>query len=74
MFMGNGTWAPCAGSYVDPTMNVTCTLASFAQGSGVVGPYVSGSQFDPVTVKLNFTDARSGISHTDVGNVQGKIE
>jgi len=45
----------------------------FMQASGFSGPYATGADFDPVQIRINYTDASSGIAHSDSGQIIGKI-
>ncbi len=63
---GAGT---CTPTTVASNGNTTCTSAGFLPAG------TSGNNFDQTTVSLTYTDARSGIAHTDAGGfVRGKYE
>ncbi len=61
------TTAGCAPTSVSANSNTTCTLSGFPTGA-------AGNSFSRVTVSLNYTDSRSGLTHTDSGFVAGKYE
>lgn len=63
---GAGTCTPTS---IAANSNTTCTAAGFLPAG------TSGNNFDQTTVSLTYTDARSGIAHTDSGGfVRGKYE
>ncbi|HLD75734.1 MAG TPA: hypothetical protein VI874_01835 [Candidatus Norongarragalinales archaeon] len=64
-----GTGA-CTPTTVAANANTTCTSAAAFIPAGT-----SGNNFDQTAVSLTYTDARSGIAHTDGGGfVRGKYE
>ncbi|MBI5176538.1 hypothetical protein HY995_00455 [Candidatus Micrarchaeota archaeon] len=71
---GLGSWYACNPASVDANGNTTCTISGFMNGANVAPPYLPGNVYDPVTVALNYSDPRSGISHNDAGTIQGKFE
>lgn len=69
---GAGPWS-CApvtvpASAVPAYANVTCVAANFLPAS------TRGVSFDQTEVIVTFTDARTGVSHTDTLFVKGKYE
>ena len=62
-----GGWS-CSPTTVGANANTTCTTRVFTS------PQTSGDSFDQQTITVTYTDARSGISHTDAGFVKGKYE
>ncbi|MDP3742599.1 MAG: hypothetical protein Q8R15_04755 [Candidatus Micrarchaeota archaeon] len=61
------TTAGCTPTSVSANANTTCTLSGYPSGT-------TGNSFSRVTVSVNYTDARSGLTHTDSGFVAGKYE
>ena len=59
--------ATCAPTAVSANSNTTCTLTGFPSGT-------AGNTFSRQTLSLNYTDSRSGLTHTDSGFVAGKYE
>lgn len=69
----NITSGTCGGCVCTPQTiaangNTTCTSLSF------VAAGTTGNTIDQTNVVITYTDARSGISHTDTGFVRGKYE
>lgn len=62
-----GGWS-CSPTTVGANANTTCNTRLAALGQ------TSGDSFDQATITLTYTDARSGIAHTDAGFVKGKYE
>ncbi len=58
----------CSPTTVAAKGNATCAVA------GVVPAGSTGHTVHQWTVRINYTDARSGISHTDTGFINGKYE
>lgn len=61
------TTAGCTPTSVAANANTTCTISGFPSGT-------AGNSFSRVTVSVNYTDTRSGLTHTDSGFVAGKYE
>ncbi len=61
------TTAGCTPTSVAANANTTCTVTGFPTGT-------AGNSFSRVTVSIDYTDARSGLTHTDSGFVAGKYE
>lgn len=64
---GTAPWT-CAPASVSANANTTCSSRLFT------GSFTAGDVFDQTTVSITYTDARSGIAHTDSGFVRGKYE
>ncbi len=62
-----GGWF-CTPTSVSANANTTCNTRLFGVGA------TSGDTFDQINIVTTYTDARSGISHTDTGFVRGKYE
>ncbi len=66
-----GGWGcPTTGATATATANANATCIARVQPIG----QTSGDLFDQLTITLSYTDARSGISHTDAGFIRGKYE
>ncbi len=66
--MSGGGVTSCSPTTLAANQNTTCTFTSF------VAAGTTGNQIEQTTVSMTYTDARSGISHTDSGFVRAKYE